>query len=141
MKLLGLQADMAVLKTLTEEHLPELNNHLKEIGFPLELFAQRWLLTFFASEFPAQISKRVMDWCLLDGTSVLLCVVIAFLRRAQSSVISQAVDLSQVNKTLLAEALKLEKGGKSGMCLKKKRGGPCLLSHAITFCRKSQENE
>jgi hypothetical protein len=104
---------MAVLKALTEDYLPDLNNHLKIIGFPLELFAQRWLLTFFSSEFPFQISKRVMDWCLLDGTSVLLCVAMAFLRRSQHRVIGEATDLSQVNKTLIGEAHNLTKGGMS----------------------------
>ena len=45
--MLGSRIDLAVLKALFAEYLPQLQAHMEVIGVPLELIASKWLVGLF----------------------------------------------------------------------------------------------
>ena len=49
---------------------PRLSAHLESIGALPSLYAASWLMTCFASDFPASVSQRVMDVVLADSSRV-----------------------------------------------------------------------
>jgi hypothetical protein len=81
--MLAIQADMKLLNLMVKTALPKLSNHLETIRLPLDLFATQWLVSLFSASLPPPTVARVWDWLFLDGPSVLLCVSLALLRRAE----------------------------------------------------------
>ena len=74
-----IQEYLAVFKQLIAFHLPDLYNHLDDIGFHPELYAIPWFLTMFSHVFPLHKIFHLWDTLLL-GTSLLpLCIGLAIL--------------------------------------------------------------
>lgn len=67
-KLVGLKAELLLLKILIKENLPELAIKLNEIGLPTEFYLSKHLLTMFANTFNSDIVFRLWDIILYESS-------------------------------------------------------------------------
>ena len=78
--ILGVRVDKNVAIALATEKLPKLMSHVALLQFPLEDFISKWLLQLFVNILPIETVLRVLDVFLLEGSKVLLRVVLAILK-------------------------------------------------------------
>lgn len=67
-KLVGVKAELLLLKILVKENLPELSLKINEIGFPLEFYFARSILSLFAADdlFHPHLLFRIWDRIILE---------------------------------------------------------------------------
>lgn len=65
-KLVGVKAELLLLKILVKENLPELSAKINEIAFPLEFYFARHLLSLFADLLHVHLLYRVWDRIILE---------------------------------------------------------------------------
>ncbi|CAM9381041.1 unnamed protein product [Choristocarpus tenellus] len=81
------RTDLAILRDLVGERMPELLEHLDGHGLPLELLVCDWMLSLFCRVLPPIAVLRVWDWLFLDGVDVLMYVALAVLRLAEGDLL------------------------------------------------------
>lgn len=59
--LVGVKADMILLRIFVKETLPELARKLNEIGLPFEYYFARYLLSLFSGLFEESVLYRLWD--------------------------------------------------------------------------------
>eukprot|EP00039_Didymoeca_costata_P014965 m.247534 g.247534 ORF g.247534 m.247534 type:complete len:1277 (-) comp16127_c0_seq4:3193-7023(-) len=57
----GPQAEIAILDETLLEYLPQLSDHLRELGAPTQLFSTEWFMCAFATFFPSSTTVRIWD--------------------------------------------------------------------------------
>ncbi|KAK3713993.1 hypothetical protein QZH41_018780 [Actinostola sp. cb2023] len=77
-KVVGALVDQGVFEDLTREHLPELYDHLKDLGI-LNMISLSWFLTLFLSVMPFASAVNIMDCFFFDGVKVLFQIALATL--------------------------------------------------------------
>ncbi|KAG1700165.1 hypothetical protein DVH05_011974 [Phytophthora capsici] len=82
-----IQRDMRVLKQLIAEELPQLDEFTSEVGLPLELLGSQWLLCLFTTTFPSETVFRIFDCIFTEGSSFVFPVIMAHLRRMESTLL------------------------------------------------------
>ncbi|CAM9229540.1 unnamed protein product [Discosporangium mesarthrocarpum] len=82
------RTDLAKLRILVGERMPELLEHLDAHGLPLELLVCDWMLSLFCRVLPPTAVLRVWDWLFLEGVEVLLYVALAVLRLAEDDLLA-----------------------------------------------------
>jgi TBC1 domain family member 8/9 len=63
--MLGAMVDQQVFESLVEQHLPELNSHLRKLGVPLPLVSVPWFLCLFIGFLPWKVRFRVSLLCVV----------------------------------------------------------------------------
>uniref|UniRef100_K3WPV8 Rab-GAP TBC domain-containing protein n=1 Tax=Globisporangium ultimum (strain ATCC 200006 / CBS 805.95 / DAOM BR144) TaxID=431595 RepID=K3WPV8_GLOUD len=81
------QTDMLVLKELIADELPALDAFTADVGLPLELLGSQWLLCLFTTTFPSETVFRIFDCIFAEGSRFVFAVIIAHLRRLESTLI------------------------------------------------------
>ncbi|XP_066926047.1 TBC1 domain family member 2B-like isoform X1 [Clytia hemisphaerica] len=69
--LLGAQIDQKVFRDLLDEKCPKLSAHLVSLQFDISLVSFNWFLTVFVDLFPIELTLRVWDTFLFEGSKVL----------------------------------------------------------------------
>lgn len=77
-RVVGALVDQGVFEDLTRDHLPELYDHLMELGI-LSMISLSWFLTLFLSVMPFSSAVSIMDCFFFDGTKVLFQIGLATL--------------------------------------------------------------
>lgn len=77
-RVVGALVDQGVFEDLTRDHLPELYDHLMELGI-LNMISLSWFLTLFLSVMPFTSAVSIIDCFFYDGTKVLFQVSLATL--------------------------------------------------------------
>lgn len=77
-KVVGALVDQAVFEVLTEEYIPDLHAHLKELGV-LSMISLSWFLTIFISLVPLHCAINILDCFFYDGAKVLFQLALTIL--------------------------------------------------------------
>lgn len=77
-RVVGALVDQGVFEDLTRDHLPELYDHLMELGI-LNMISLSWFLTLFLSVMPFTSAVSIIDCFFYDGTKVLFQIALATL--------------------------------------------------------------
>ncbi|DAZ96049.1 TPA: hypothetical protein N0F65_000044 [Lagenidium giganteum] len=82
------------LERLTDQHLPELGAYLREIDFPVSMFATSWFMTLFTNMemFPYDVVVRLVDGFLLAGWKHLFRVALVVLEALEHHILASAFE-------------------------------------------------
>ena len=78
--LIGVQADMKVLRQLVAIYLPEIEHQFKTHEIELSLVCINWFLTIFSNVFQIKILLRIWDLFFYDGSSAMFQITLALLK-------------------------------------------------------------
>jgi hypothetical protein len=93
--LLGLQADMRVLRQLIGKHLPMIDEKFKLHDIELSLVCVNWFLTIFSNVFPMKILLRVWDLFFYEGSAGIFQITLAMLKLNEPA-LAEATSSSQI---------------------------------------------
>lgn len=85
--LLGVQADMKVLRQLIATYLPEIDLQFKKFDIELSLVCINWFLTLFSNVFHMRILLRVWDLFFYEGSTALFQITLAMLKLHEESIL------------------------------------------------------
>lgn len=74
-KVVGAQIDQGVLTELIATHLPELHDHLDNLGI-IKMISLSWFLTIFLSVIPYESALYIMDCFFYDGAKVIFIIAL-----------------------------------------------------------------
>lgn len=66
----GLITDIAILRELLDERVPEISQHVDEIGMPFAIITTKWFICMFAEVLPVETVFRVWDCLFMEGRKV-----------------------------------------------------------------------
>jgi len=101
-----------------QQYLPELEQHLKRLKIPTDIYAANWFITMFCYELSLDLVFCILDVFLLEGIKSLLRISLALLKCMESHLLQMAYDECMVylshcqkdleidSQTLLAEAFR-----------------------------------
>ena len=90
----------SLITALMERHLPELYEHLQEIGMNIEIFATDWYFTLFAKVIPTYQMNAFFDSFYQDGWCFFHKFTLTLLRILQPQIL-QMDDMSEIKQLLL----------------------------------------
>ncbi|ORZ12860.1 rab-GTPase-TBC domain-domain-containing protein [Absidia repens] len=73
---------------LLMRHLPQVHRHLDAQGVRPTMYASQWFLTLFSYRCPLNLVFRVFDMVFTEGTSVILNVALAFMKKNLETLLS-----------------------------------------------------
>jgi hypothetical protein len=76
----GANADQQLFECIIAERMPELSEHLADIGVPIAVVSIPWFLCVYVGFLPWHVSLRVVDCFLLDGKKVLFQIGVALFK-------------------------------------------------------------
>lgn len=97
--LLGVQADMKVLRQLIATYLPEIDLQFKKHDIELSLVCINWFLTIFSNVFHLRILLRVWDLFFYEGSTAMFQITLAMLKLNEEAILS-AESSSQIFTSL-----------------------------------------
>ena len=86
--LIGVQADMKVLRHLIATYLPELDVQFKKHDIELSLICINWYLTLFSNVFDMRILLRIWDLFFYEGSTALFQITLAMFKINESKILS-----------------------------------------------------
>lgn len=99
--LLGVQADMKVLRQLIGTYLPEIDEQLRKHDIEISLVCINWFLTLFSNVFDMRILLRVWDLFFYEGSSVLFQITLAMFKMCEKDLL--AADSSSAIFSILSD--------------------------------------
>eukprot|EP00730_Choanoeca_flexa_P003648 TRINITY_DN11466_c2_g2_i4.p1 TRINITY_DN11466_c2_g2~~TRINITY_DN11466_c2_g2_i4.p1 ORF type:complete len:993 (+),score=291.61 TRINITY_DN11466_c2_g2_i4:106-3084(+) len=84
----NLQVRLYQLSKLTEEQLPELHAHFKELNIEAHMYASQWFLTLFATKFSLPLVYRIFDFFLAEGFNAIFRIALALLKTARKDLLT-----------------------------------------------------
>mmetsp|Transcript_99201 Transcript_99201/g.175951 ORF Transcript_99201/g.175951 Transcript_99201/m.175951 type:complete len:593 (-) Transcript_99201:23-1801(-) len=78
--MVGLRVDLRVFDSLVAQYLPDLHRHFRKHEIDLSPITMNWFLCLFVNTLPADLSHRVMDCLLHEGSKVLFRAALSVLR-------------------------------------------------------------
>jgi hypothetical protein len=69
-------------------HLPQVHRHLDAQGVRPTMYASQWFMTLFAYRCPLDLVFRVLDMVFTEGTSIILNVALALMKKNQATLLS-----------------------------------------------------
>ena len=111
--LLTSRADQQVLRKYVAEILPNLSNHLEELGIELEALTFQWFLSVFTDCLSAEALYRVWDvvLCMNDGSTFLFQVALALLKLNEKALIAcdnPAAVYTYINHSMTNHAISID---------------------------------
>jgi len=85
----GVVTDVQVLTKLLKVHLPHVEALLNKLGVTLDILCCPILMSLCFGATPIAIAQRCMDLVLLEGSHVLVCVVLAMLSVSRMQILAQ----------------------------------------------------
>lgn len=79
---------MFQLDELLLVHLPQVHRHLEAQGVRPTMYASQWFMTLFAYRCPLDLVFRVLDMVFTEGTSIILNVALALMKKNQATLLS-----------------------------------------------------
>lgn len=122
--LLASRADQVVLRQYVTELLPQLSDHLEELGIELEALTFQWFLSVFTDCLSAEALFRVWDvvLCMNDGASFLFQVALALLKLNEPALLAYetpAEIYGYINQQMTDHAISIDGLIRAGEALKK----------------------
>jgi hypothetical protein len=87
--LLASQVDQRVLRDLLSEKMPRLHAHFEHYRIDLSLITFNWFLTVFVDNTPIELSLRIWDSFLYEGSKVLFRFALAILKWNEEELLKQ----------------------------------------------------
>lgn len=88
--LIGSLVDQYIFNSLVENNLPEIDQHLRQIGLPLNLISLPWFMVLFQTYVPWKASLRFLDCFFYDGPDVLLQAGMATLKLNEKEILAES---------------------------------------------------
>lgn len=85
--LIGVQADMKVLRQLVQTYLPEIEQQFKVHDIELSLICINWFLTIYSNVFEIKILLRIWDLFFYDGSTAIFQICLAMLQLNETKII------------------------------------------------------
>jgi len=85
--LMGAQVDQRVFRDLIDEKVPKLGNHFNNLKFDLSLISFNWFLTVFVDFFPIELTFKVWDTYLFEGSKVLFRFALAVFKHFEEDLV------------------------------------------------------
>jgi len=85
--LIGVQADMKVLRQLVQTYLPEIEQQFKVHDIELSLICINWFLTIYSNVFEIKILLRIWDLFFYDGSTAMFQICLAMLQLNETKII------------------------------------------------------
>lgn len=86
--LLGVQADMKVLRQLIATYLPQIDEKFKQTDIEISLVCINWYLTVFSNVFHMKILLRVWDLFFYEGSPALFQITLALLKLNEAAILA-----------------------------------------------------
>eukprot|EP00276_Gloeochaete_wittrockiana_P008073 CAMPEP_0184645472 /NCGR_PEP_ID=MMETSP0308-20130426/1960_1 /TAXON_ID=38269 /ORGANISM="Gloeochaete witrockiana, Strain SAG 46.84" /LENGTH=431 /DNA_ID=CAMNT_0027074511 /DNA_START=202 /DNA_END=1496 /DNA_ORIENTATION=+ len=88
--MLDLLAYQHVAVQLVHERLPALSAHLDALGVPLTNIFTKWFVALFVTSLPPETALRIWDAMFLEGSEVLVRVVLGILKLCEEMLLKQS---------------------------------------------------
>lgn len=85
--LLGVQADMKVLRQLIRSYLPEIDEQFKKYDIEFSLICINWFLTIFSNVFHMKVLLRVWDVFFYEGSTAMFQITLALLKLNEKNIL------------------------------------------------------
>ncbi|WIA42044.1 hypothetical protein OEZ86_009332 [Tetradesmus obliquus] len=102
----GIKVELRVLDTLVAKKLPKVASHLAKLETNSTAVTPSWLSSLFTTTLPAEVTARIFDCLLLEGSKVLQRVGLALLKHYEASICA-ASHPAQLRKVLDSRAARL----------------------------------
>jgi hypothetical protein len=83
----GVLIDMKIFDYYIKKRLPNLSEHLKEIGLDSSLFSVQWFICMFAYSLRRSVVTRIWDTFILEGCPLIFKVGLAILQQVQDRLV------------------------------------------------------
>jgi len=87
--LLGSQVDQYIFNSLVATFLPEVDQHLRKLGLPMQIISLPWFMCLFLSYIPFKAAFRFLDCFFYDGSDVLFLVGLAVLKLSEADLLAE----------------------------------------------------
>lgn len=85
--LIGVQADMKVVRQMVATYLPEVEQQFKKHDIELSLVCINWFLTIFSNVFEIKILLRIWDLFFYDGSPAMFQITLAMLKLNETKIL------------------------------------------------------
>ena len=86
-----------IFDILLEENIPEIKNHLEELGISYDLWIGQWFQTLFTIILPLNMCKRVWDCIFSDNIYFLVKFGIAFTKLIKTEILDKTEEIDVIN--------------------------------------------
>ena len=86
-----------IFDILLEENLPEIKNHLDELGITYDLWIGQWFQTLFTIVLPVNWCKRVWDCIFSDNIYFLIKFGIVFTKMLKNEILEKTEEIDVIN--------------------------------------------
>ena len=86
-----------IFDILLEENLPEIKNHLDELGITYDLWIGQWFQTLFTIVLPVNWCKRIWDCILSDSIYFLVKFGIVFTKMLKNDILEKTEEIDVIN--------------------------------------------
>ena len=76
----GLKKSFYVFLSLFKRFMPKLNQHMLDSGYMPHLYATQWFMTLFSTNIPIELTLRIWDIFLIQGSKIIYRIPLAFLK-------------------------------------------------------------
>lgn len=97
--LLGVLIDLKVFKTIFEDRLPKLHQHLQNFSFDIDILMTRWLISLFVNHLPLDAELAVWDLFMIKGVNVLFRVALTLFKLMQDDIL-KCQDMCEIKMTI-----------------------------------------
>jgi len=86
--LIGIKVDIRVFETLFEQKFPKLSKHFQNLAVEPHTFVIQWFMCTYISVFSDEISSRILDVFLYDGSKILFRVAFAIFKISEKQLLN-----------------------------------------------------
>ena len=86
-----------IFDILLEDNIPEVKNHLEELGISYDLWIGQWFQTLFTIILPLNMCKRVWDCIFSDNIYFLVKFGIAFTKLIKNEILEKTEEIDVIN--------------------------------------------
>lgn len=80
------------LEVLMQQYLPELEQHMRRLRIPTDIYAANWFITMFCYELSLDLVFCILDVFLLEGIKSLLRISLALLKCMETQLLNMTYD-------------------------------------------------
>jgi hypothetical protein len=102
--MIGSVIDQRIFESLVSRLLPDIHQHLQQVGLPLEMLSFSWFMTLFISSFEITVGTRILDCFFYEGREIFFKVGLALFKMNQSKILSQ-FDPEKIMETIREKSI------------------------------------
>lgn len=84
----GLLTDIDVLEELVRIKLPDVHQHITNLGLPWAVIATKWFICLFAEVLPIETTLRIWDCLFYEGSKIIFRVALTLIKRNKENLLA-----------------------------------------------------